>query len=127
MKILIADDDRTIHISFAKPLANSGFDILHSYDGLDALRQAQESKPDVILLDLTMPKLDGREICKQLKSSSETKDIIIIMLTAKDQHHDRLLGFELGADEYISKPCSIAFLERIIRKLTRKKGAVENP
>ncbi len=117
MKILIADDDKIIHISFTKPLVNMGYEVLSAYDGKEALDMAQKEKPDLILLDVSMPLMDGRDVCKQLKNSVDTKQITIIMLTSKDQQFDRQVGFEMGADDYITKPCSIMYLERVIRKM----------
>ncbi len=119
MKILIADDDRTIHVKFTKPLTKEGFEIFNAYNGSEAVEMAQAHLPDLVLLDLTMPEMDGRDVCKFLKNSPDTKDIKIIMLTAKDEQFDRLLGFELGADEFISKPCSAAYIIRIIQQLFR--------
>lgn len=118
-KILIADDDRTIHISFTKFLTEQGYEVLHAYDGKEAMALAQEHLPDLMLLDLTMPELDGRTVCQRLKSASQTEHIKIIMLTAKDAQHDITLGYELGADSYVTKPCSIQFLERSLKKLMR--------
>jgi DNA-binding response OmpR family regulator len=120
MKILIADDDRTIHISFTKSLTEEGHEILHAYDAAETMQLALAERPDLILLDITMPSGDGRNICQHLKSNPETAAIKIIMLTARDSQHDRTLTLELGADDYISKPCSIAYLQRAIGKLTRK-------
>lgn len=120
MKILIADDDRTIHISFTKFLTEQGHEILHAYDATEAMQLALTQRPDLILLDITMPAGDGRNICQHLKSDPETKEIKIIMLTARESQHDRTLGLELGADDFISKPCSIAYLDRAITKLMRK-------
>ncbi|MBA3014274.1 MAG: response regulator [Proteobacteria bacterium] len=120
MKILIADDDRTIHISFTKFLTEQGHEILHAYDASEAMQIASTQSPDLILLDITMPAGDGRNICQQLKSAQDTADIKIIMLTARDSQHDRTLAMELGADDFISKPCSIPYLDRAITKLTRK-------
>ncbi len=119
MKLLIADDDQTVHASFARKLIEAGFDVLHAYDGQEALQMATEHLPGLILLDVTMPQMDGRTVCRTLKESNKTKHIKIVMLTAKDGQHDRVLGYELGADEYITKPCSINYLQRVIRKLTR--------
>ena len=116
MKLLLVDDDKVIHLSFTKPLAEAGFEVLNAYDGQQALEMAIEHKPEIILLDLNLPKIDGRDVCKQLKSNPETKDMKILMLTAKDEQHNRVLGFELGADEYITKPCSAAYIERAIKK-----------
>ena len=120
MKILIADDDRTIHISFTKFLSEQGHEILHAYDAVETLTLALSPRPDLILLDITMPAGDGRNICQQLKSSPDTEPIKIIMLTARDSQHDRTLALDLGADDYITKPCSITYLDRAINKLTRK-------
>jgi two-component system response regulator VicR len=120
MKILIADDDRTIHISFTKFLTEQGYEILHAYDANETLELALSQRPDLILLDITMPAGDGRNICQQLKSATETAPIKIIMLTARESQHDRTLALELGADDYITKPCSIHYLDRTITKLLRK-------
>lgn len=120
MKILIADDDRTIHISFTKFLTEQGHEVLHSYDAAETLELALSERPDLILLDITMPSGDGRNICQHLKSTPETAAIKIIMLTARESQHDRTLSLELGADDYITKPCSIPFLDRTIAKLLRK-------
>lgn len=117
MKILIADDDKMIHISFTKPLVNMGHEVLNAYDGNEALEMAKNNMPDLMLLDVTMPLMDGRDVCRKLKQSDDTKEITIIMLTAKDQQFDRQVGFEVGADDYIVKPCSVAFLERILNKM----------
>lgn len=120
MKILIADDDRTIHVSFTKFLTEHGHNILHAYDGAEALNLALGQQPDLILLDITMPGGDGRNICQQLKASPETAPIKIIILTARESQYDRTLALELGADDYITKPCSIPYLDRAISKLLRK-------
>ena len=120
MKLLIADDDKTIHLTYTKPLKKSGFEVLNAYDGWETIDMAFEHIPDIIILDVTMPEGDGRDICKQLKNSPETRHIKIIMLTGKDRHHDRRLGLELGADEYLEKPCPFFFLERAIDKIVSK-------
>ena len=117
MKVLIADDDITIHVSFTKPIQNMGHEVFNAYDGNQAFEMCQKEKPDLLLLDISMPKMDGRDICKKLKASSETKHITIIMLTSKDQQFDRTVGFEMGADDYVIKPCSVPYLERILNKI----------
>ncbi len=121
MKILIADDDRTLHISLRKPFVTKGFDVIQAYDGREALDMALKEKPDILFLDVTMPGLDGRDVCKKIRNTPECENIYIIMLTAKNQHFDRLLGFEVGADEYVTKPCDIDFLLRAIEKVRQKK------
>ena len=117
MKILIADDDKIIHISFTKPLVKMGHEVISAYDGEEALAMAQKEKPDLLLLDISMPSMDGRDVCKQLKGADDTKQICIVMLTSKDHQFDRQVGFEMGADDYISKPCSVMYLERLIKKI----------
>lgn len=120
MKILIADDDATIHASFTKPLAQKGFEVFNAYDGKEALRIAEEQLPEIILLDLLMPEMDGRDVCTKLKNNPETKHIFIVMLSSKDQEWDRKLGLTLGAEEYIEKPCDLVFLNLVINKILRK-------
>ncbi len=114
--IMIADDDSTTHVKFRKLLASRGFTVLHAYDGQQAYRMATELRPDIILLDISMPLMDGRDVCRKLKSAAETKGICIIMITGRDMPSDRQVGFEVGADEYIEKPCTPFYLERTIRK-----------
>ena len=121
-KLLIADDEKYLHDLLTKVLSGDDFDILHAYDGKETLRLAQEQLPDLILLDVMMPAMDGRDICKKLKNDPETKRIKIIMLTAKDQQHDRILGLQLGADDYIPKPCSMNYLVRRIRMACDRSG-----
>ena len=121
-QILIADDEKYLHDLLVKVLSADEFDILHAYDGIETLRLAEEQLPDLIVLDVMMPAMDGRDICKKLKNNPETKDMKIIMLTAKDQQHDRILGLQLGADDYISKPCSMNYLARRIKIASDRNG-----
>ena len=86
------------------PLEMEGFNVLVSYNGEDALNQARKEKPDLIILDLMLPKLDGYKVCRLLKFDEKYKHIPILMLTAKTQEKDKILGMETGADEYITKP-----------------------
>lgn len=121
-KLLIADDEKYLHDLLTKVLSGDEFDILHAYDGKETLRLAEEQLPDLIVLDVMMPAMDGRDICKKLKNDPETKRIKVIMLTAKDQQHDRILGLQLGADDYIAKPCSMNYLARRIRMACDRSG-----
>ena len=125
MKILIADDDRTIHLTFTKFLTNQGNEVLHAYDAKETIDLALSERPELILLDITMPSGDGRNICQQLKSDPGTQAIKIIMLTARDSQYDRTLALGLGADDYISKPCSVSYLDRSIAKLMRKDESID--
>ena len=119
-KLLIADDEKYIHDLLAKFLSVDEFDIIHAYDGKETLKLAEEHLPDLILLDIMMPLMDGRDICKKLRNDPEKKKVKIIMLTAKDEQYDRILGFELGADDYITKPCSMSYLARRIKKVCNR-------
>jgi DNA-binding response OmpR family regulator len=116
-KLLIADDVQEIHDLLIIYLSADEFDIIHAFDGKETLELAKEQLPDLIVLDILMPLMDGRDICKKLKSHPETKNIKILMLTGKNEQHDRILGLELGADDYITKPCSISYLSRRIKAL----------
>src|SRR4030065_169467 len=96
-KILVVDDEVDLVETVRFPLEIEGFDILVSYNGEDGLNQARKEKPDLIILDLMLPKLDGYKVCRLLKFDERYKDIPILMLTAKTQEKDKLLGKETGA------------------------------
>ena len=103
-KILLVDDEVDLVKMIRFALERIGFTVLVSNDGEDALRQAREDNPDLIILDIMLPKLDGYQVCHLLKSDQRYKHIPILMLTAKAQQKDKALGMEIGADEYITKP-----------------------
>jgi DNA-binding response OmpR family regulator len=109
-KILIVDDEVDLVETVRFPLEIEGFDTLVSYNGEDALNQARNEKPDLIILDLMLPKLDGYKVCRLLKFDERYKHIPILMLTAKTQEKDKILGKETGADEYITKPFEMDYL-----------------
>ena len=115
-RILIADDSRFSHQLYTDCLGDA-FEYLHAYDGVDTLVTALEELPELIILDLMMPLLDGREICRKLKNHAKTKDIKVIMVTAKNTQSDRLVGFGVGADDYLDKPCSGELLARSVKNL----------
>jgi two-component system alkaline phosphatase synthesis response regulator PhoP len=119
-KILVVDDEvdlvRTIQFS----LEAEGYKVLVSYNGEDALNQSRKENPDLILLDLMLPKLDGYKVCRLLKFDEQYKHIPILMLTAKTQQKDRLLGMETGADEYITKPFDIEELMEKVKAYLNK-------
>jgi two-component system alkaline phosphatase synthesis response regulator PhoP len=106
-KILIVDDEVDLVETIRFPLEGEGFNVLASYDGEDALNQARKENPDLILLDIMLPKLNGYKVCRLLKFDERYKHIPILMLTAKTQEKDKTLGKETGADEYITKPFDI--------------------
>ncbi len=103
-KILVVDDEVDLVETVRFPLELEGYNVLISHNGEDALSQARKEKPDLIILDLMLPKLDGYKVCRLLKFDERYKHIPILMLTAKTQERDKILGMETGADEYITKP-----------------------
>jgi DNA-binding response OmpR family regulator len=98
----------------------AGYDVEEAADGLEALRRLDEAPPDLVVLDLMLPKLDGLEVCKRLRAESS---VPIIMLTARDDELDKVLGLELGADDYITKPFSIREFRSRVRALLRRAAA----
>jgi len=115
-KLLIADDEQWVHGLLGQVLDNDGVDIMHAYDGKETLECAENEHPDVIVLDILMPCMDGRDVCKKLKSNPETEDMKVVILSGKDEQHDRILAFQLGADDYFTKPFSV---HHVARKITR--------
>ena len=102
-KILVVDDEKPIAEILRYNLEQEGYDVLVAYDGEEALQVAAAAKPDLILLDIMLPKKDGFTVCREIRQNS---NVPIIMLTAKDTELDKVLGLELGADDYITKPFS---------------------
>jgi DNA-binding response OmpR family regulator len=119
-KILIVDDEADLVETVRFPLEMEGFNVLVSYNGEDALNQARKEKPDLIILDLMLPKLDGYKVCRLLKFDERYKHIPILMLTAKTQEKDKILGMETGADEYITKPFEMDDLMKKVKAYLNK-------
>ncbi len=103
-KILVVDDEIDLVKTIQFSLELEGYKVLVSYNGEDALTQARKENPDLILLDIMLPKLDGYKVCRLLKFDEQYKHIPILMMTAKTQEKDKLMGKETGANEYITKP-----------------------
>ncbi|MFH2137273.1 MAG: response regulator [Candidatus Omnitrophota bacterium] len=120
-KILIVEDDKDINRTLEIFVSMLGYEPLVAYDGMDGLNKAKTQNPDVIILDLMIPKLKGEELCRELKLSEEYKHISVIMLTAKDSDVDRVVGRVIGADVYMFKPCNLDQLERNISELLKKQ------
>jgi len=119
-KILVVDDEVDLVKTIQFALEAEGYQVLVSHNGEDALNQSRKEKPDLILLDLMLPKLDGYKVCRLLKFDEQYKHIPILMLTAKTQQKDRLLGMETGADEYITKPFDMEeLMEKVKAYLNR--------
>ena len=114
-KILVVDDEVDLVKTIQFALEAEGYQVLASYNGEDALNQSRKESPDLILLDIMLPKLDGYKVCRLLKFDKQYKHIPILMLTAKTQQKDRLLGMETGADEYITKPFDMEELTEKIK------------
>lgn len=103
-KILIVDDESTFLEALQVRLEANGYSVVSASDGQEGLEKAKEEKPDMILLDVMMPKMNGYQVCRELKQNPETKGIKIIMLTAKAQESDKFWGQECGTDSYVTKP-----------------------
>lgn len=114
--ILIADDEVDIVETLQFMLEAEGFDVLTAYDGEEALKIARTAYPDIILLDVMMPKINGYKVSRLLKFDKKFKDIPILMITARSQEEDKLIGEETGADEYITKPFDISNVIDLINK-----------
>jgi two-component system phosphate regulon response regulator PhoB len=120
-KILVVDDEPDALDLVAFNLKQAGLDVVTADDGAAALKRAREVVPDLILLDLMLPEVDGLEVCKQLRRDPATSSIPIIMLTAKAAEIDRVLGLELGADDYVTKPFSPRELVLRVKNLIRRR------
>ena len=120
-KILIADDEPSLRLLVRATLsANKSFELIEAFDGNEALSKAQKEFPDLILLDVMMPGLSGFEVCERLKNDPKTKNIIIIMLTAKGQQSDRDWAISVGTDYFLTKPFSPIELFNLIEKILVK-------
>ena len=119
-KIIIADDEKDIVELVAYNLEREGFTVLRASDGGRAWEMARKEKPDLIILDLMMPELPGTEVCRLIRSHPETAAIPIIMLTAKSEPLDRILGLEIGADDYLTKPFHVRELVARVRAVLRR-------
>ena len=116
-RILIVDDEPPIVNMLAYNLKRANYEVLIARDGEEALRQARQGQPDLIILDLMLPKLDGLEVCRTLRRE---RDVPIIMLTARDDEIDRVVGLELGADDYVVKPFSVRELMARVKNVLRR-------
>jgi len=121
-RILVADDDVNVHQSLNAYFRRDGFQMLSAYDGEEALEHVRKSRPDMVILDIMMPKMDGLMVCREIRKSS---NMPIIMLSAKGDEFDKLLGLELGADDYITKPFSprevVARIKAVLRRMHEMK------
>ena len=119
-KILIVDDEKDIVETLSFKLKAKCFECIHSIDGESGLNMAKNESPDLVILDVMMPKINGYKICRLLKFDNKYKNIPIIMITARSQDEDKIIGEETGADEYITKPFEFSeVLEKINKYLNK--------
>jgi len=123
MKILVVDDEELLVKGIRFNLQNDGYEVIAGYNGAEAVEQAQINHPDLIILDIMMPQMDGLAACAKIR---EFSDVPIILLTAKTEDMDKLLGFEQGADDYLTKPFNILELKARIKALLRRSSPQHN-
>lgn len=120
--ILIVDDEVQIHTVLGKLLAREGYQVSSAYSAEESYQKIAQAKPDLVILDVMMPKVSGIDVCNKLKADPDTKDILILILSARDQQADRLEGLTHGADDYVSKPFHLRSLVRKIQHMLTKRN-----
>jgi two-component system, OmpR family, phosphate regulon response regulator PhoB len=120
-KILVIEDERSLVEVLSCNLEREGFEVFVAFDGQEGLRQAQLKLPDLVVLDLMLPNKPGLEVCRELRQGARTQEIPIIMVTAKAEESDELVGFATGADDYVTKPYSMKILIQRIKKELRRR------
>ena len=124
-RVLVVDDEQNIVDILRFNLEREGYEVITAEDGIQGLAMARSSDPDLILLDVMMPEMDGFQVCRELRK--EDKLTPIIMLTAREEEADRVMGLELGADDYVSKPFSVRELMARVRTNIRRQTAMNEP
>lgn len=122
--VLIIEDDRSLADVLAYNLEQAGYGVAVAHDGQDGLNQAQRKSPDVVVLDLMLPVIDGLEVCRRLRADPTCGDVLVVMLTAKSEETDQVVGLALGADDYVTKPFSVKVLLERIKALLRRRATV---
>ena len=125
-RILVVEDDQSLVDVLRYNLEQANYDVQTAYDGQDGLNQAISKVPDLILLDLMLPVHDGLEVCRRLRSNPNTKNVRILMLTAKSEETDQVVGFAMGADDYVTKPFSVKVLLERVKAVLRRHDGQEN-
>jgi two-component system phosphate regulon response regulator PhoB len=126
-RILIIEDERALTKVLAYNLQREGYEVTVAHDGVEGLRRAQANPPDLVILDLMLPGMDGLDVCRELRAGEATRTIPILMLTAKAEETDQVVGFSLGADDYVTKPFSVKVLLQRIKALHRRaEGPAES-
>lgn len=126
-RILVVDDEKDLVELVKYNLEKEGFEVAVAYDGEGAIATGEREIPSLIVLDIMLPNIDGLEVCRRLKRNPVTAHIPIIMLTAKGEEADRVVGLELGADDYVVKPFSVRELIARVKTVLRRTGASEKP
>lgn len=125
--ILVVEDERALTEVLSYNLRREGFEVVIAHDGQEGLRKAEDLLPELILLDLMLPQFNGLEVCRALRAGKKTRRIPIIMMTAKAEETDQVVGFSMGADDYVTKPFSVKVLmQRIHAQLRRVEEPPEN-
>jgi two-component system alkaline phosphatase synthesis response regulator PhoP len=125
--VLVIDDEKDLIELVRYNLQNEGFEVLAARDGESGVREALDRKPDLVLIDLMLPGIDGLEVCHRLRSDERTSRIPLIMLTAKSSEADRVVGLELGADDYVTKPFSPRELAARVKAVLRRASVRQEP
>jgi twitching motility two-component system response regulator PilH len=121
--ILIADDSHTVREMVSEQLRRAGFEVLEAADGEAAMEQIKAKLPDLVVTDIVMPKKNGYELCRWIKSEPQTKAIPVVMCTSKGEEFDRYWGMKQGADAYITKPYHPPDLVLVVKKLLKEAGS----
>lgn len=119
-KILIVDDEMDTLLPLKRSMEAEGYIVVEAYDGFEGIEKAKDEIPELIILDIMLPGMDGIEVCSQLKKDEVTQNIPIIMLTAKDEIRDKVEGLEIGADDYVTKPFNLKELKARIKSVLRR-------
>lgn len=127
LRILVIEDDRSLTGILEYNFSSAGYDVYCAHDGQDGFNQAIAHQPDLILLDLMIPVIDGIETCRRLRSEPLTRETPVMMLTAKSEESDQLSGFSVGADDYVVKPFSVKILLERVKSLLRRHSRTHGP
>jgi two-component system phosphate regulon response regulator PhoB len=126
-RILIIEDERGLTEVLSYNLQREGYEVLLAHDGQEGLRKAQMQLPDLVLLDLMLPTMDGLDVCRELRAGERTRNVPILMLTAKAEETDQVVGFTMGADDYVTKPFAVKVLMQRIKALLRRVETAGEP
>jgi two-component system alkaline phosphatase synthesis response regulator PhoP len=126
-KILVVDDEKALISLVALHMRTAGYEVLMAHDGWSAIDICKRDKPDLVILDLMLPKLNGWEVCRRLRQDQETKDVAVVMLSARGEVEDKLRGFDVGADDYVTKPFSPRELVARVKRILARTAASAKP